>query len=230
LTNKFSNNLEIKEADLFLKKKLFILIIISLIIIFLTTNAAAESKYNWEELIRATQQQLEQNQSNILLNYTLAVAYANTGEIKKAYDIIDVFGSSVSRKEFNTAVSPYLADWENYLDYDNLLLLNYAAFSKVINKNYGEAVSLFEYIFKVDPENLWALNHAAAALVEINEFDKAHNYADQALSMEENEYSHLIKGYAYYENGNYFRAVIEAASARNLFKALASEEYQDFAE
>jgi hypothetical protein len=46
--------------------------------------------------------------------------------------------------------------------------------------------------------------------------------------MQENEYSHLIKGYAYYENGNYVRAIFEAASARKLFKALATEEYQDF--
>lgn len=191
---------------------------------------AAESRYNWEELISTTQKQLELNKNDIVLNYTMAVAYANTGEIKKAYDIIDVFGSSVSRKDFNTAVSPYLAEWENYKSHDNLLLLNYAAFREVINKNYREAVSLFEYIFEIDPNNLWALNHAAAALVEFGEFEKALNYANQALSIQENEYSHLIKGYAHYENGNYFRAAIEAASARNLFKALASEEYQDFAE
>jgi len=213
-----------------LKKKLLILIIISLLTILFNATTAAESKYNWEQLINTTQKQLAENESDIVLNYTLAVAYANTGEIKNAYDIIDVFGSSVSREDFNTAVSPYLADWENYQDSDNLLLLNYAAFREVINKDYREAVSLFEYIFKIDPENLWALNHAAAALIEIKKYDQALNYAEQALSMQENEYSHLIKGYAYYENGNYFRAVMEAASARNLFKALASEEYQDFAE
>ncbi|MGP3777362.1 tetratricopeptide repeat protein [Halanaerobium saccharolyticum] len=213
-----------------MKKKLLILIIISLLTILFNATTAAESKYNWEQLINTTQKQLAENESDIVLNYTLAVAYANTGEIKNAYDIIDVFGSSVSREDFNTAVSPYLADWENYQDSDNLLLLNYAAFREVINKDYREAVSLFEYIFKIDPENLWALNHAAAALIEIKKYDQALNYADQALSMQENEYSHLIKGYAYYENGNYFRAVMEAASARNLFKALASEEYQDFAE
>lgn len=207
-----------------------ILIIISLLTILFNATTAAESKYNWEQLINTTQKQLAENESDIVLNYTLAVAYANTGEIKNAYDIIDVFGSSVSREDFNTAVSPYLADWENYQDSDNLLLLNYAAFREVINKDYREAVSLFEYIFKIDPENLWALNHAAAALIEIKQYDQALNYADQALSMQENEYSHLIKGYVYYENGNYFRAVMEAASARNLFKALASEEYQDFAE
>lgn len=207
-----------------------ILIIISLLTILFNATTAAESKYNWEQLINTTQKQLAENESDIVLNYTLAVAYANTGEIKNAYDIIDVFGSSVSREDFNTAVSPYLADWENYQNSDNLLLLNYAAFREVINKDYREAVSLFEYIFKIDPENLWALNHAAAALIEIKKYDQALNYADQALSMQENEYSHLIKGYAYYENGNYFRAVMEAASARNLFKALASEEYQDFAE
>ncbi|PUU91966.1 tetratricopeptide repeat protein [Halanaerobium sp.] len=213
-----------------MKKKLLILLIISLLTMLFNSTTAAESKYNWEQLINTTQKQLKVNESNIVLNYTLAVAYANTGEIKNAYDIIDVFGSSVSREDFNTAVSPYLADWENYQDSDNLLLLNYAAFREVINKDYREAVSLFEYIFKIDPENLWALNHAAAALIEIKKYDQALNYADQALSMQENEYSHLIKGYVYYENGNYFRAVMEAASARNLFKALASEEYQDFAE
>jgi len=209
------------------------LLIVSVIIIIITTfslSSAAESKYNWEELIETTKAQLEQNKSDIVLNYTLAVAYANIGDIENSYRIIYVFGSSVSRKDFNAAVSPYLEDWQNYIDYDNLLLLNYAAFKEVINKNYQEAVSLFEYIFKIDSNNLWALNHAAAALVEIKEYDRALDYANQALSMQENQYSHLIKGYAFYENGNYVRAILEAASARKLFKALADEEYQDFIE
>lgn len=207
-----------------------ILIVISIVLITFSLNTVAESKYNWEELIKTTNDQLQQNKSDIVLNYTLAVAYANIGDIKNSYNIIDVFGSSVSREEFNTAVSPYLSDWENYKDHDNLLLLNYAAFKEVINKDYQEAVSLFEYIFKIDSKNLWSLNHAAAALVEIKKYDKAIDYANQALSMQENEYSHLIKGYAFYENGNYVRAIFEAASARKLFKALADEEYQDFIE
>jgi len=193
-------------------------------------NTAAESSYNWIELIKNTQIQLNQNKTDIVLNYTLAVAYANTGEIKKAYDIIDVFGSSVSRDDFNAAVSPYLKEWENYKNHDNLLLLNYAAFREIINKNYKKAVSLFEYIYKIDSNNLWALNHASAALIEVKEYEQALAYADQALAMQKNEYSHLIKGYIYYENGNYFKAAIEAANARELFKALADDEYQDFTE
>lgn len=207
-----------------------ILSIITVIIVAFTLTTAAESSYNWEELINTTQKQLDQDKKDIVLNYTLAVAYANTGEIKKAYDIIDVFGSSVSREDFNTAVSPYLTDWEDYRDQNNLLLLNYAAFREVINKDYKEAVSLFEYIYEIDSNNLWALNHAAAALIEIKEYEQAISYADQALSIQKNEYSHLIKGYAFYENGNYFKAAMEAAQARNLFKALASDEYQDFVE
>ncbi len=211
-----------------MKNKFLILIFIIIFIITFSLNTAAESKYNWNELIKTTKEQLQQNKSDIVLNYTLAVAYANIGDIKNAYNIIDVFGSSVSREDFNAAVSPYLEDWLNYRDHDNLLLLNYAAFKEIINKDYQEAVSLFEYIFEIDPNNLWALNHAAAALVEIKKYDKALDYANQALSMQENEYSHLIKGYAFYENGNYVRAIFEAASARKLFKALADEEYQDF--
>lgn len=213
-----------------MKKKLLVILIIITLTVLFSLNTAAESNYNWEELIKTTQAQLQNNSDDIILNYTLAVAYANTGEIKKSYDIIDVFGSSVSREEFNAAVSPYLADWENYKDYDNLLLLNYAAFKEVINKDYKKAVSLFEYIYEIDQNNLWALNHAAAALIEVPEYDKALQYANQALSMQKNEYSHLIKGYVYYERGNYIKAVMEAASARNLFKALADDEYQDFTE
>lgn len=199
-----------------------------LIIVSFSFNVAAGSKYNWQELIETTSSQLEKNKSNIFLNYTLAVAFANIGDIANAYKIIDVFGSSISREDFNAAVSPYLSDWQNYKDYDNLLLLNYAAFKKVINKDYQEAVLLFEYIFEIDPNNLWAINHAGAALVEIKEYKKALAYANQALSMQENEYSHLIKGYCHYENGNYVRAILEAASARKLFSSLADEEYQDF--
>lgn len=214
---------------MFIKKK-FILVLIILLVISFTIDLKAESKYNWQELIKTTKLQLTENQDDILLNYTLAVAYANTGEIKKAYDIIDIYGSSVSREDFNTAVSPYLDGWELYNDKNNLLLLNYAAFKEVINKNYQEAVSLFEYIFEIDPNNLWALNHAAASLIEINGYDQALKYANQALEMQENEYSHLIKGVVYYENGNYFKALLEAANARNLFRELAGENYQDYAD
>jgi len=198
------------------------------LILNFSLNIRAESNYNWQQLIKTTNEQLENDSRDIILNYTLAVAYANTGEIKKAYDIIDVFGSSVSRKDFNTAVSLYLENWNSYIDRDNLLLLNYAAFADIINKNYRDAVDLFKYITKIDPNNLWAYNHAAAAMIELKRYDEALEYANKALKMDENEYSHLIKGVVYYENGNYFRALIEAANSRSLFKALSEEEYNEF--
>ena len=213
-----------------MKKKFLIIILIIITTAVFSQNIYAESRYNWQELIKNSREQISENKSDVILNYTLAVAYANTGEIVKAYDIIDVFGSSVSREEFNTAVSPYLDDWEDYKNQDDLLLLNYAAFRDVINKNYRDAVAIFEYIFEIDPNNLWAINHAAAALMEIEEYDKALEYANQALSMQENEYSHLIKGVVYYERGNYVKALLEAASSRRLVKALADDEYQDFTE
>lgn len=203
---------------------------IAIIIFTFNISISASSKYNWNELINNTKTLLENNKKDILLNYTLAVAYANIGEIEEAYKIIDVFGSSVSREEFNTAVSPYLEELENNKNNNDLLLLNYAAFTEVINKNYKKAVLIFEYINKIDSNNFWAINHAAAALVEVSEYEKALRYANQALSAQENEYSHLIKGYVFYEKGNYIKALFEAAAARNLFKALADEEYQDFTE
>lgn len=219
-----------KGVDLSLKKKFLVLFMVTVIILIFSLNISAESRYNWTELIKNTKSQLKNNKKNIILNYTLAVAYANIGEIKKAYNIIDVFGSSVSREEFNTAVSPYLNEWNIYKNTDDLLVLNFAAFKEVINKNYSKAVPIFEYIYKIDSNNLWAINHAAAALVEIPEYDKALDYAEQALSKKENEYSHLIKGYVFYEKGNYIKALFEAAAARNLFKSLADEEYHDFTE
>lgn len=209
-------------------RKLLIFLLLIVLLLNFNLNIKAESNYNWQQLIKTTNEQLKFDSSDIMLNYTLAVAYANTGEIKKAYDIIDVFGSSVSREDFNAAVSLYLDDWNSYIEKDNLLLLNYAAFADVINKEYSDAVDLFKYIIEIDPDNLWAYNHAAAAMIELERYDEALDYANMALKMEENEYSHLIKGVVYYENGNYFRALIEAASSRSLFKALAEDEYNDF--
>lgn len=215
---------------IFLNKSLLISILIVLTLTVFSLNISANSNYNWNQIIKNSQTQLKDNKKDIVLNYTLAVAYANTGEIIKAYDIIDVFGSSVSRQDFNTALSPYLRDWENYHNQSDLLLLNYAAFREVINENYAEAVSLFEYIYQIDPQNLWALNHAAAALAENENYKKALAYANKALSIKKNEYSHLIKGVVFFEKGNYVRALLEAASSSNLFRALVDEEYQDFAE
>lgn len=212
---------------MYLSKKILILLLLIFLSIF-TVDIYAESNYNWQELIDTTQSQLESNRSDIVLNYTLAVAYANTGEVVKAYEIIDVFGNNVSREEFNQALDPYLKNLATYQNRDNLLLLNYAAFAEVINRNYDDAVDLFEYIIELDPDNLWAYNNAAAALVEIEEFDKAMNYADKALRMQNNEYSHLIKGLVYYKRGNYVRALFQATRSRSLFRALAEDEYQDF--
>ncbi|MFW6001111.1 MAG: tetratricopeptide repeat protein [Halanaerobium sp.] len=209
-------------------RKLLIFLLLIVLLLNFNLNIKAESNYNWQQLIKTTNEQLKSDSSDIMLNYTLAVAYANTGEIKKAYDIIDVFGSSVSREDFNAAVSLYLTDWESYIEKDNLLLLNYAAFADVINKDYSDAVDLFKYIIEIDPDNLWVYNHAAAAMIELKRYDEALEYANTALRMEDNEYSHLIKGVVYYENGNYFRALLEAASSRRLFKALAEDEYNDF--
>jgi tetratricopeptide (TPR) repeat protein len=211
-----------------LRKTKLILIITIFFVVSLTINVGAESNYNWDNLIKTVNYQLQENKDDILLNYSLAVAYANTGEIKKAYDIIDNFGSSVSRHEFNAAVFSYLADWYNYQQSDNLFYLNCAAFQAVINKKYAEAVNIFEYALKLDQNNYWLINNLAAALLELDRYDLALDYANQALVMAENEYSHLIKGVAYYKKGDYIRALVEAASARKLFKALADEEYQDF--
>lgn len=215
---------------IFLNKSCLVSILLVLCLTVFPLNISAESNYNWNQIIKSSQKQLQDNKKDIVLNYTLAVAYANTGEIIKAYEIIDVFGSSVSRQDFNTALSPYLRDWENYQNQNDLLLLNYAAFREVINENYIEAVSLFEYIYQIDPQNLWALNHAAAALAEAEDYKKALSYANEALSIKKNEYSHLIKGVVYFERGNYVRALLEAASSSSLFRALVDDEYQDFAE
>ncbi|SRR6056297_1844382 len=203
-----------------LSKKTVILIFFTVFLSIFSLNVCAYSDYNWELLKSNSKYILQTAPNNIITNYNLALSYANTGQIDKAYDIIDSFDGSINREEFNSVVQSYLKPLDRYSDNQNILLLNYAAFKKVINEDYDAAVNIFKIVIKTDPKNQWTRNHIAAAYIELEDYDNAFKYIDSALKIKDNDYSHLLKAVIYYEKGNLVKAFFEAAQAGSLVDSL----------
>ncbi|MGM0601682.1 MAG: tetratricopeptide repeat protein [Bacillota bacterium] len=203
-----------------MSKKFIIATLFIIFILIFSLNVGADSNYNWDLLKSNSEFVLQTAPNNIIANYNLALAYANTGRIDRAYDIIDSVGGSIDREEFNTAVDHYLKPLDRYSDNRNILLLNYAAFKAVINKNYDAAINIFKFVRKIDPENPWTNNHIAAAYIETEDYDSAFKYINSALNIKNNEYSHLLKAVIHYEKGNLVKAFFEAAQAGSLVDSL----------
>lgn len=203
-----------------LSKKTVIITLITVFLFVFSLNACAYSDYNWKLLKSNSKYILQTAPNNIIANYNLALSYANTGQIDKAYDIINSFDGSINREEFNAAVQSYLKPLDRYSDNQNILLLNYAAFKEIINENYDAAVNIFKIVIKTDPKNHWTRNHIAAAYIELEDYNNAFKYINSALKIKNNEYSHLLKAVIYYETGNLVKAFLEAAQAGSLVDSL----------
>ncbi|RCW51489.1 MULTISPECIES: lipopolysaccharide assembly protein LapB [unclassified Halanaerobium] len=203
-----------------MKKKILIIIIFTIFLSIFSLNACAYSNFNWKLLKSNSKYILQTAPNNIIANYNLALSYANTGQIDKAYDIINSFDGSINREEFNAAVQNYLKPLDQFSDTQNILLLNYAAFKEVINENYNEAINIFKFVIRNDPKNQWTRNHIAAAYLELEDYDNAFKYINSALKIKDNNYSHLLKAVIYYEKDNLIKAFFEASQAGSLVNSL----------
>ncbi|MEJ6950548.1 tetratricopeptide repeat protein [Natronospora cellulosivora (SeqCode)] len=169
---------------------------------------------DWNELKRESQEIIKEDDNNILANFNYSISMANLGEIEDAYDYFEIIKNRFTIDEFNNTINPLILDVDH--NSNNILLLNYAAFTSAINSNYEYSIPYFKRILIIEPNNIWVKNFLAATYLELKDYDLAIETAMDANRIKRNQYSHLIIGVAHYNNGNTFRALNQFRRAGNL--------------
>ena len=199
--------------------KLFLILFLLnnlLLLPVLGTNDIVYSKINWDEILKESQYILKENERDILANFRYSIALANLGLIIEALEYFDYIKEFISLPEFNSRINPYL-EQVNEKSTD-IMLLNYTAFSAVINGNYRESLVFFNRILEIEKENIWIRNLLAATYLELAEYDNSKREAKKALEIKENNYSHLILAIVHYKTGNYISSLFELHSSGDLAK------------
>lgn len=215
-----------KLKTLFLISTFYITTVI-VIILFFTYICNAEltniesNSVNWEKLKESSQHILKLNNNDILANFQYSISLANLGMIEEAYDHFQIIKDKISISKFNRIISPYISKLE--LHPNDILLLNYAAFSSSINSENKKSIPHFKKILDLEPKNIWIRNFLAAAYLELEEYDKAKKEVNKALEIKDNKYSHLLLGIVHYNTGNILGALFELGHSGNLVGKIISK-------
>jgi tetratricopeptide (TPR) repeat protein len=196
-------------------------LLIFLIITVLSVNlvlASTDKQGFWLALQEECQSELEEKPEDILINYQLSISMVNLGQIEEALEHFNHISSKISLEDFNECIDPYLELLRK--NPDDILLLNYAAFSKIINLDYRGSINYFERIIELEPENVWIQNYLAATLVELEEYREADQVLCQAISIKDNRYSHLLLAIVNYKTGNLLKAITELCQSGDLVNRL----------
>jgi len=193
--------------------KILIIITIICIIIIFSGNLYAEEGY-WEQHFEKSKIRYNENPNSLANNFYKTISMANLGMINETMKTLDHFEDDFSRDEFENMFNQEI----NKIDQreDKLLYLNYHAFYHVIFDEYNKAINYFKKIIEKDPNNIWPINYKAAALIELERYDEAHNNLKKSLDIANNEYTRLLLGVNYYEQGYKLRAFNELRKTGNL--------------
>lgn len=205
--------------NIFKKYILNIIMTFSLILILSYCSSASQIRsdirtVNWDKLKENSQHILSLDDDDILANFQYTISLANLGMIEEAYKHIELIKEKISVNKFNHTISPYISKID--IRPNDILLLNYAAFSSSINSNYENAVPYFKRIIELQPKNIWIINFLAATYIELEEYEKAKKEVKKALEIHDNKYSHLILGFIHYNSGNYIKALLELGRSGDL--------------
>ena len=179
----------------------------------------ADEEIDWDSIKTKGASELNNVEKDLQTNFKLAVSEANLGEIKNSYKSFDRIGDNFNQNEINDFSNKQREELaENDIDYEqNILILNYIAFSQVIIEDYEEAIYYFDKILSLEPDNIWIRNYKAAGYIELELLDKAEDYLEATLNIKDNQFSHLLLGYIYYERDEMFKALRKVSRARALF-------------
>jgi tetratricopeptide (TPR) repeat protein len=187
--------------------KRFLLILLLLSIILFPNKAWAVSKVEgkWEEVALERNKLLEDSGDNIVVNYELAVAYANLGKIEQATEIFKSLDENKGKKVLKETIPKYKMIVEK--NSNDIIDSNYLAFAYYIMKDYQDSKELFDRLVKLDSENIWTYNYLAVVEHELKNYNQAEKALKKSLEIEENEYTHFLLGANYYKKGKIFKAL-----------------------
>jgi len=194
------------------KNKLLIITIICIIIISPGVSLA-DGDY-WSQHYEKAEIKYNENPDSLANNYYKTITMANLGMINETMEILDYFKDDFSRNEFDEMFNEEINEIDK--EKNKLLYLNYYAFYHVIFDEYDDAIDYFEKIIKKDSNNIWPLNYKSAALIESERYEEAHDNLNKSLNIENNQYTRLLLGVNYYEQGHKLRAINELRKTGNL--------------
>lgn len=178
----------------------------------------SKEKIDWLKIKKESQYIIEDDKNDILANFRYSISLANLGKIEEAFEHFEIIKDKTTISDFNNIISPYILMLTKKPN--DILLLNYAAFSSVINSEYRNSIPYFEKLIKIEQDNIWIRNYLAATYLELEEYNKAKSEIKKNLEIKDNKYSHLILGIIYYETGKYIKAIIELGRSGDLVKKI----------
>lgn len=194
------------------KYKLIIITIICVTILFPSISLAEEDY--WKQHYKKAEKKYTENPDSLANSYYKTITMANLGMINETMEIIDQFKDELSKDEFDEMFNDEIDKIDK--EKDKLLYLNYHAFYHVIFDEYDDAIDYFDKIIEKDPNNIWPLNYKSAALIEAKRYEEAHDNLNKSLNIENNQYTRLLLGVNYYEQGQKLRAFNELRKTGNL--------------
>ena len=197
-----------------------ILLFTIIIIIFFNSGVTfAVQKVNWVNIQQENRKKLSRLESNdeiIMAKLNIAIALANQGKIVDSHKIFQEIEDITNRKDFLKLIQPFKEKLKK--DPDNILYLNYTAFSHIIAEDYPSSITYLKKIIKLEEDNTSIINFLAASYIQIDNFEKARYYIHKAQNIEDNDFSSFLMGFIYYKQGNYFKSLNEFTRSGQLFK------------
>jgi tetratricopeptide (TPR) repeat protein len=178
----------------------------------------ANSKFDWENIEQESKEKLDNliNKNDIIKEkFKIAISLANQGEIVESHNKFKEINDLTSKENFYKIVNPYIKKLGN--NSNNILYLNYAAFSYVIAEDYKSSIKHFKRIIELNKTNVSIMNFLAASYIQINNFDKARNYIKKGRKIKNSDFASFLMGYIQYKKGNYFRSLREFSKSGSLF-------------
>lgn len=185
--------------------KVVILCISILLLTGVTSGESASFDDQWMALAEESHEKLAQDEEDLRAMFSLAVAYANLGQIQMAQKWFETVSQKPGRREETQFILEEIQEALEDTPQDVLLTGKYA-FILFSQREYGEALPYMERLKELGPSSIWPRNYLALTLIYLNRHEEAHEVLDSSLEMEENRYTRAIKGYAYWEEGYSFKA------------------------
>jgi tetratricopeptide (TPR) repeat protein len=189
-----------------------------LAVLFITSFAAISYCF---DLTPELKQEIEDKQFLVKVHpndpdahFDLAITYAYSNKIEDGLkelskvDELDAKFPPKALKIYSKKIRLFPTDWKVRFRY---------AFTLYFNKKKVEAIREFEKIIKQDPNNIFSYGYIATIYGEMEEIDKAIDYAKKALEIDSNVAAlHLLLGAGYYKKGQTGQGLAETMEALRL--------------
>lgn len=186
-------------------------------IAFVETAAAEESF--WLTQLHTARQLLETDPNNLDHQFRLATAQAMLGRVEESMETFETLTSLGADDGYARVI---VERYGGKPEYENdLLIQTFLAFAYYVDKDYPNSVKAFDRVIELDPLNPWPLNYQGFSLYQCGQLDVAVVRLQKSLRLQpNNQYTHLLLGLAYYEQGHYLKALAEFAKAPGAIKKI----------